>query len=676
MIPADDLFLRLSAPHVTSAGANFRLPSWPPPPDFPLLLDAKGQVISRFAHSTWSLSLIAGHACVINFGDGPTSGRRIDPGNASLFRLAVLWFMYGERRGISPTTLKYYAALLKTVFACCAGLDAPILASELSRFPRVVEGPLAAAVAPSVKAKTIALLHELYQVRERVGFTLLTPPLIAALANAIPEPEEEQTPFVPPRIWLYQAARLTTFLEDFRAHQTQIVGAFTTVVDAYRQNFGSLAIARSERTTPARSPFASKVVLGTTKLGNFPEFAAKRGIAELLARWCLRPGQQWDASNPRHSIVVLGRYFNMVGVVGTAHLQCFSGMRIAEAMSLRTKCLEIEDDPQLGTLYSLRAVTKKTTKDDDARWVTAPRARLAVEAMSCIAHLRTAVAAELPGVSLTDLDREDPYLVQLGYEPWCSLGREESIPPDIRPTGYGIGDRSKRASNLFDPEQMRVQPEDERIARLITPSLDLSRYGVGQVWPLSSHEYRRSVAVNMSASDAVSDPSQQMQLKHLVRAQSAYYGRGFTHLGFNQAFATELISTRYEMTAKEVPVLAGEDWVSPHGEDRKEAILLRFYSVDSSDEIERNARKGLLSIKQTLFGVCTRRDHCPYGGHENFVHCPSCVDALLDRRKRPAIEAMGRTLAIRLIDVPMGTPLRDLLETQTTATEEALHVIA
>jgi hypothetical protein len=674
---AEDLTLRLSAPHITPASPNFRLPSWPPPDDFPVVIDPDGSVTSRYGFSSWDLGRIARRPCTISFGDaGSRRGRTIDANNAQLMRQGVLWFMYGERRGIAPMTLKGYANCLKTVFATCSCVG--ISAAELSHYPRVVAGELAAAISPGNKKSTIQVLHELYQARERVGFTLLTPDQIGILAAIVPDAEVEQTPFIPPRIWMYQASRMRAFLEEFLAHRANVQAAFAEVIDAYRHNFGSLANARATH-NPPRAPFNVHPIDGCIKLGSFAEFAARHGIADLLAHWCLEPDESWESlPKVRCSIKMLSEYFKRVGMVGTAYLQCFSGMRDAESMSLRSRCLRIETDPGIGKIHTLQGVTSKTKKDPDARWVTAPSAKIAVDAMAVVARLRTDVAIELAQIPLTPVDRDDPYLVQRGYEPWIQAGHAANLSGDtsVRPSSYSIARWQKLIPKLFDPEMLRVQPDDERIALLITPSLDLDIYGVGKVWPLAPHQYRRAVAVNMSASDVVSDPSLQSQLKHLVRAQSVYYGAGFAYLKFSQTFATELIATRYEMAARESGVLSDPNWVSPHGEARKAEILLRFHSEGSGDQIERNMRKGLTAIKQTLFGICTRRDYCPYGGHDNIVHCPTCTDALLDKRKRGALEVLGRTIAVRLVDAPPGTPLRAALEAEAAAVKEAVDVVS
>ncbi len=173
----------------------------------------------------------------------------------------------------------------------------------------------------------------------------------------------------------------------------------------------------------------------------------------------------------------------------------------------------------------------------------------------------------------------------------------------------------------------------------------------------------------------VSLESQQYQFKHLTRNQSAYYRRGFQSLRLNRAFTYELVEARYELVSVELGLLNGPTYVSPISPARKDEIL-RFYEVSSSDELQKAIKKGHLAVKQTLFGVCTRRDICPFGGHDNIAHCPDCNDALLNKRKRSSVNKLGKTIAIRLIDAPLGTPLRAQLERSAKAVERFMDVTA
>lgn len=661
--------------HIGPESLCYAPPTFPPPDDFPVMADLQGQPVCRYGDNKWRIG-----ASPISFETNPDtrgSGEyALTETNGELLKRCVAWFMYGDRREISVNTLRDYYQKLKPLFSFCSGLTRPIVASDLSRFFDVLEGALAQAIRPSQMEVTRHLIYELWLARETLGFTLLDPKQITRLRQLIPAHQNRQTQFIPPRIWAYQAGRLQAFLEDFLTHKMQFQAALRELLDAYRDNFGSLAKSLGARSK--RNPFNKvKQVRGCTYLGSFKSVADRHGIRDVIGRWLSRPGPAWDDLNSRQTCIqLLTQYFNAVGLVGTAYLQCFSGMRRGEALSLRCSCLSVEHDPLLGDVHILSGGTTKTTQDDDARWIAAPTVAFAVMAMSIVARWRTDIAVELGDVPLTQEDKANPYLIQRASEPWSSgkAGKKRYRPAALRPQGYEIARWAERVPGLFEKDAIRVTEDDATYVRRFSVNADMEKYGEGCVWKFTSHQYRRTAAVMMGASQ-VSLESQQYQFKHLTRSQSAYYRRGFQSLRLNRTFSYELVEARYELVSVELGLLNGPEYVSPISPARKNEIL-NFHEVGSGDALQRAIKKGQLAVKQTLFGVCARRDSCPYGGHDNFAHCPDCNDALLSKRKRGNVEKLGKTIAVRLIDTPLATPLRGQLERSVKAIERFMDVTA
>jgi hypothetical protein len=657
--------------HIGPESLCYAPPTFPPPVNFPVMVDPHGQPVCRYGDHKWRIG-----AESISFGTNPDdlgSGEySLTEANGDLLKRCVAWFMYGDRREISEATLCNYHQKLKPLFSFCSGLARPIVASDLSRFFDTLEGALAQAIRPAQIEVTRHLLYELWLARETLGFTLLDPKQITRLRQLIPAHQIRQTQFIPPRIWAYQAGRLRTFLEDFLAHKIQFEAALRELLDAYRNTYGALSNVLEYR--KEGSPLGRG--RGPT-YGSFRSFADRHGIRGPITRWLFRAGTLWDELTPRQIRVhLLAQYFNAIGLVGTAYIQCFSGMRRREALSLRCSCLSVECDPLLGDVHVLSGETTKTTQDEDARWLAAPTVALAVEAMSIVAHWRIDIAVELGDVPLTPEDKANPYLIQRGYEPWiggkAAEGRYRLT--TFRPQGYEIDRWEGRVPGLFDEDDLRITSDDATYVRRFSANSDMEKYGEGCVWNFTSHQYRRTAAVMMGASQ-VSLESQQYQFKHLTRSQSAYYRRGFQSLRLNRTFSYELVEARYELVSVELGLLNGPEYVSPISPARKDEIL-NFHDVGSGDALQRAIKRGQLALKQTLFGVCTRRDSCPYGGHDNFAHCPDCNDALLSKRKRGNVEKLGKTIAVRLIDTPPGTPLRGQLERSVKAIERFIDVTA
>lgn len=673
--------LNIDSPLVTRDALNYRPPTWPPPKDFPVVVDARGVVVSRYGDPIWKISPWAKRLEVLNFGDGPQ--RKGVPGNtphnADLLRRIAGWWLWGPRSVRTPGTLVRHFATLRPIFILCSAEG--ISAADLLRFPAIADR-LPEVLGTSNAGTALTLLHTLYEQRHQLGFVLLDPAGLRRLEAALPEHESRQTPYIPPRIWTYQVNRLRDFLDDFRAHQHQVEACYRFCLDAYATSFGSLAMAcRGENKSGSRRPFSTPsdgigVRLADGRYyGPFSQTARKFGIDGLLQRWCTDHSQSFD----ERGIHALSKCLTMAGKVGIAYLLNFSLMRIGEAWSLRTDCLEVEQDESLGPIYLLRGATTKTVEDNEARWVTSPSAKVAVEVSACVARLRMIAADANPNVPSTEEDLRNPYLVLRPYEPWATtlnLGEDLSV----RPHYVSYQSLIEEYPRLFDPEILRITKTDLQIARLVTPNLDPELFDIGKVWPLSWHQLRRTGAVNMQASGLVSDASIQYQLKHATRAMSRYYGQGYSRVRLSESARVEYIRTMYEVIGKEVARLLTDRFVSPYGEDRK-ADILRFVNPKESKKLVAAAREGKVSWRETLLGGCTKRGPCEYGGIDNVARCgggdgrPPCVEALFDREREPDIRKLGIVVAERLSDAPEDSPYRESLKAQHQAIENALSVI-
>lgn len=678
------LHLAIDSALVTRKGVNFRLPSWPPPKDFPVLVDANGHVVSRYGDTSWNLTLWSKRSCKLNFGDGPQrkGSRSISPENSNLLRQISAWWLWGPKAVQNPRTLERRFALLRPIFILCS--EEGILASDLTRYPAVAE-KLAGVLAPSGADYVVFLLRQIFDERGALGFTLLDTRGLRHLGATLPDHVRRQRPYIPPRIWKYQLDRLRAFLDDFLLHQEKIEACYLFCFEAYSRNYGSAAAACHGNRNLSRRPFGRAVrawngaKTGGEHIGPFSATAERFGIDGVLRRWCLPSRADLDQGG--RGVSTLATYFCMAERVGIAYLLSLSMMRIEEAWSLRANCIEVEHDNRIGDIYMLRGVTTKTVEDDDARWVTPPSVKIAVNVMSCVSKLRMIAAKANPDSPITFDFLHNPYLALRSYEPW-SRSERSKYPLHVRPIYPSYRDVIRDHPNLFDLDELRITNEDLHVARLITPSLDDQKFAVGNVWPLTWHQLRRTGAVNMQASGLVSDSTLQYQLKHTSRVMSLYYGQGYSKVRINDSLRNEYISTVFEVLGKEIAGLFSERYVSPHGEERKARMLSMIVDSSDSETLSELARKGRVAWRETLLGGCTRRGPCTYGGIDNVVRCAggdshaACVDALFDREKIPAIRQLSRVIAARLIESPVDSPYRASLEAQQRAVENALDALA
>ena len=663
--------LQIRSPLVSPKAANFRPHAWPPPDDFPVVIDSKGRVVSRYSDSRWDFTPWAGTMCSINFGDGQTNGARISPRNAALFRQVTAWLLWGADAVQNPRTLSIKHGLLKHLFAACS--EAGILATDLGKYPKVVEN-LAERLPESSAFSAFALFHDLWAAREPLGFVLLDQAALGTLGGLIPLRDSTQTAYIPPRIWTYQVVRLRECLDDFHTHRDAVESCFQFCLEAYATNAGGDLSRTFAGMRQSRAPFhpenERKIIDGCKFYGAFRHTTQRFGIYELLGRWV-------NASDV-NGIKAFSNYLTLISHVGLAYVLNFSLMRIDEASQLRADCHQVERDLVGDDIHLLRGKTTKTVPDDSAIWITSPSVKVAIDAMTSVARLRAPLAQLDPSLEVEPDYAKNPLLQVRAHEPWAP-SKVQSCRK--RPCAYGeiIGSWPK----LFDAQALRVTEDDLSLARRMTLGLDPDRFAVGKAWPFAWHQLRRTGAVNMLASGLVSDASLQYQLKHATRAMSRYYGQNYYLLsGHIDDEARGLyLREMYDAVVREFESLADARFISPLGDRRKDQIVSPILEKDHNGLL-RDAKSGRVSYRQTFLGGCAKPGPpCELGGISNISGCTGydgnkpCEWALIDRAKRPLIENLRRLLRAKLGTANPDEPLYDSLKAQLESAERALYAI-
>lgn len=676
-VALEEFGLRLKSGWLTTSHRCFRPPSWPPPSDWVVSEDSKGEVLSYWSQPTWDLSPWAGKTLILDFGDGleTRKAERIDPANAHLMRLLATWFMWGPRAASKTNTLKARFLPVRRIVALCSRNG--ILASELMRFPKVLE-QLSSVISSSEYQSTILELHRLWDAREQLGFVLVDDDGIKRLTLENPSHETKQTAYIPPRIWTYQLQRVRACLDDFLAHSQQVEDCFNFCIDAYAFNFGSLGAAVNKRSQPHLLPFkdppkpGSGIRSGARYYGRFDVTAKRFGIDELVKRWVSIPALGMDVRQ-------LSSYLTLVQCAGMAHIANFTLQRIDEVGSLRTDCLLWEEDESLGRIPIICGETTKTDPDSDARWPTCPSVEVAVTAMSTVARLRMRCVAAVDNFGASSKDQMGIYLIDRACEPWLGNVTRATYKRIHLSSYLSI---IRRYPKLFENEQLRILEKDLILARMLTPNLSQEKgFSVGKVWPFTWHQLRRTGAVNMFASGLLSDSSIQFQMKHASRLMPLYYGRGYTKLHLNEEAEGVIVATMYEAIAHNLQSALGDRFVSPLGNERKQTILVNLVGNKDAKALIAAARRGQVIFRETRLGACTKRGACSYGGVESVSRCSGgdgggpCADALYDRTKAFEMERERAQVEHEIAGEVSGSPRYKSLLAELNGLENFLNVV-
>lgn len=301
-------------------------------------------------------------------------------------------------------------------------------------------------------------------------------------------------------------------------------------------------------------------------------------------------------------------------------IHVFSGMRHDEARTLPYHCMVTQKSRHGRTHALIAGVTTKFNKGRRLRthWVTTDK-----EGFRAIRLAQQFASVIYDSFNLTpskaDAHKDEfPLFPATDYLPWYARGNVS----EARIQAAGI--KLTRAKESLHARLLPII-EEEDIAELeeIDPFRawrSESDFSIGQRWPLSTHQLRRSLAVYANASGLVRLSSLRRQLQHITREMSLYYGRGSTFCknfiandpdGYRTHVALEwqdgedeammLAFTRDVLNSKE-PMFGGAGNFYQRQKERGEVM--------SRDDVEKRMKAGLLSYTAGPLGGCTKTGGC------------------------------------------------------------------
>lgn len=659
----------------------FSPPSWPPPLDWVVSYDARGNPLSLWGDVTWDFSAWAGFSCKVNFLKSRTPRNRgeLEPRNCNLLRLVTTYLIWGPRGARSWLSLRNVFNLIRRLVGYCD--EKNIYAGDLSRFPKVYSLLGEVFTHDQERKLVVQTLHRLLLESENLGLKIMDEYSLVQLVKIFKEYKSaatEQTAYIPPRIWLHQVSRLRECLDDFLLHAERFGSCYNFCLDVYANNYGTLqnSFARSMgRKNHKFLPFGNAHIknpqAGLIYPGTFENTASDFGIVELLKKWVA-------PKNEILSIKSLSTYAGLIQFAAIIYICNFTLQRKEEAADLRIDCLIWDDDPILGKVAIIRGETTKTDPDSDARWPASPSVEVAVSAGSFLTKLRMRCVREHPAFDPTVHDVKNPTFLQHNVEPWS--GRWNGT-HSHRVSTYPYKSLLTRFPKLFDAEILRIREEDLQTAKMFTPNVEgNSDFMVGKSWPLAFHQLRRTGGINMFASGILSASSMQVIMKHLTMLQTMYYGRHFSSARFNEEVEGVTSYARFEVLAKQVEALMDERYVSPHGPSRKSQIIVNLIDNRDYEKLVKAGESGEISFRETRLGGCAKKGHCDYGGIESVASCAGyegrkpCRDAIFDKTRRAAVQAQLRDVEDRIVENKNDSPRRRALLTEAQGMRSFLDV--
>lgn len=174
-----------------------------------------------------------------------------------------------------------------------------------------------------------------------------------------------------------------------------------------------------------------------------------------------------------------------------------------------------------------------------------------------------------------------------------------------------------------------------------------SEVNIGNAWPLSIHQLRRSTAIYAIRSGIVTLPALKSMLKHISIVMTKYYSRGSIYapdilkafsgkkdsmVALFQESERHVASWQYTnevIMSEEALYGAHGVWAQIHG---KKALLKLNYA-ERFDETLKRVNKGQLSYRATPLGGCTSNSICTKRITVDLLGCDGCASAVVIKPK-------------------------------------------
>ena len=427
----------------------------------------------------------------------------------------------------------------------------------------------------------------------QLGFTLATPKRWKVLIRRVRgwRDNSRQHAPLPTRIYGGLINNLSAELDDIEAHAPQLLAALRDALTEHAQ--------------------AKAMQLGhDINIG--PALIKKHGLGDYLTRRGFNLKQR--------ALATLSGAVTEIFQVCKVQIHVFSGMRDDEARTLPYHCMDRKKGNHGRTHCLIVGVTTKFNKGRRLRthWVTTDRE--GYRAIR-IAQQFASVVYESLGITPSKANAhkdEFPLFPSTDYLPW---GARKIVPKKRLQTANKKLHKAKKSLHA----RLYLIIEEEDIAELeeIDPFRawrDEPEFGIGQYWPLTTHQLRRSLAVYANASGLVSLPSLRRQMQHITREMSLYYGRGSTFCinfiandpdGYKKHVAPEwqdgedeakiLAFTREVLNSKEL-MFGGAGNFYQRQKERGEVM--------SREDVAKRMNAGLMSYQPGPLGGCTKPGGC------------------------------------------------------------------
>lgn len=602
-----------------------------PSPDFVLCRDENGTATAIYNGTSWDFNpyrLCAKKVNRISFdtvfdGEGEEQTVLIDDAKYLLY--CLIYFAGGGRRGtLSVSTLSQYWMVLRMAMKFCYEQKQKRLVGVLS-LEQLFTVPvyLAAFIReqkPVGKVLT-GILRALVSVGgNRLGYAVLNPS-----AFDLKAPDSKQHPVIPTRIYLSLINVTGDLIDQLHPGQNK----FESFIECFaNEHYGRTRI-RQKKDLGYNANFHPDMT----------QALEDHDLSEVFSG-------QFACAHKRHlQTVLLQMQYALATVV---HL--YTGMRDQEVMRMSYICLSdkiaqeavLDDEGILRdksqSVNILSTTTKFSGYKKESTWFAPDEVVKAIE-------IAKAICRGLAKLYRVELDNRCPLFLNPSILSF-TRGKAE----------VGVTSFSSRSTQESTLRSMLIKAEDVQELCQSDPSRDFHNdpeFAVGQPWPLTTHQFRRSLAFYGSSSGFLSLPTLRTQFKHMTIQMARYYANNYenlrtifgyydenkndfllphNHFAFEyqmampMAVANQLIA---DLLFSEEPLFGGTGSYMEKQKTRLRAGEVRIEDVRA--DTEQRVKNGAISYRPTLLGGCTKAGRCDSFLLGDYTECLTCEGAIIKR---------------------------------------------
>ena len=311
-------------------------------------------------------------------------------------------------------------------------------------------------------------------------------------------------------------------------------------------------------------------------------------------------------------------------------LHAYTGMRNGEMLNTQSNCLE-SVPTNSGICRIISTTSKFTGTNQNAKWVTSKE----VERIIFILRSINQVIAKHYNLNLNDLP------LFLSGNIFVEKGK-------IRDNENIRAKRKfdKRDELPLDYSSLRLTIEDKQEIEEIDFNKNIRDLEIGEQWEFKTHQYRRSLAVYSIQSGLVSLGALQIQMKHLFREMTLYYGNGASYARKLFDIPKEHIANDLDALKPELDTLAyiknvifsDEKLFGAHGSfvennTKQNNHKFKTYFLENRDKTLKQFKNGEIAYKETALGGCIATEACDSRLTRSITACFDCHGGILKKSK-------------------------------------------